>query len=146
MPRQKQRSANRTMHVRTKKALFRTKRMSVMDEKAQEAKLIKIMSVLEQHQIATVRKAIYFRQDLKGRFDELLDQHKVDVKKALSMCKGNPTLVNGLNTLLSNHADKFKRNILIVTQQYGEQIKEEFMTTEQRYDVIYFLFCSYVYV
>ena len=128
-----------------KKALFRTKRMSVMGEKAQEAKLIKIMSVLEQH-LGRDRQEGDMFQAFEGRFDQLLDQHKVDVKKALSMLEGNPTLVNGLTTLLSNHAVTFKRNILKVTQKYGEQIQEESMAAEQRYGVIYFLFSSYVYV
>jgi len=114
-----------------KKALFRTKRMSVMGEKAQEAKLIKIMSVLEQH-LGRDRQEGDMFQAFEGRFDQLLDQHKVDVKKALSMLEGNPTLVNGLTTLLSNHAVTFKRNILKVTQKYGEQIQEESMAAEQR--------------
>lgn len=113
------------------KALFRTKQISIMGEKAQEAKLIKIMSVLEQH-LGRDRQEGDMFQAFEGRFDQLLDQHKKDVKKALSMLEGNPTLVNGLTTLLANHADTFKSNILKVTQKYGEQIQEESMAAEQR--------------
>lgn len=71
-------------------------------------------------------------QAFEGRFDALLNQHKSDVKKSLSMLEGNPTLVNGLTKLLSGHADTFKQNILKVTQKYGAAIHEESMAAEQR--------------
>jgi hypothetical protein len=122
-------AANRAMY--NMQAVFNTKMLSRMDEQAQEAKLMKVMSVLQQH-LGRDRQEGDMFQAFEGRFDSLIEEHKTDVKGALEALDGNPILVNKMTGLLMNNAKAFQGSVLKITRRYGDGIQEESMAAEQR--------------
>jgi len=122
-------AANRAMY--NMQAVFNTKMLSRMDEQAQEAKLMKVMSVLQQH-LGRDRQEGDMFQAFEGRFDKIIEEHKTDVKGALEALDGNPILVNKMTGLLMTNAKAFQGSVLKITRRYGDSIQEESMAAEQR--------------
>jgi len=114
-----------------KQALYNTVQFGIRGEKDQESKLVKIMSVLEQH-LARDRQEGDMFQAFQGRFSEIIKGYGTDVDAAMQELQGNPVLVDQLKTKLQKDSRRYKQNILRATKKYGNTINDEAMEAETR--------------
>ena len=114
-----------------KQALFNTVQFGIRSEKDQEAKLMKIMSVLEHH-LARDRQEGDMYQAFQGRFSNVIRTYGNDVESAMEELKGNTILVDNLRTKLKKSSRQYKANVLRATKKYGATITDEAMEAETR--------------
>jgi TorA maturation chaperone TorD len=71
-----------------KNVLFNTKKVEFLDEKQEEAKLMKILTVLQQH-LARDKKTKDYQEVFASSFKDAQEAHRAAITKALEKLKGN---------------------------------------------------------
>ena len=118
-----------------KRALFRTKELNLLDEAQQEAKLVKVLSVLQQH-FARDRREADMTRVFTAQVTNAMRAHKRSVDKILQGLEGNDTVVKYLRQTLHKAADEFHKQAHDITRQYGAMIVDEGKDAEQKLDVL----------
>jgi len=114
-----------------KAAIFRTKALQQLDEAQQEAKLVKIFTVMQQHFSRDKREKDMTRV-FKGKVKAAMDAHKKSIDTILKELEGNPTVVNYLKKTLYKAAEDFHMQASAITKQYGDAILREGQQAEQK--------------
>lgn len=114
-----------------KKALFRTKAIDRLTQKQQEAKLIKILSIVQAH-FSRDRQEEDMITAFEGRFSVAMDQHKKRINKVLKQLEGNPSVVKYLRTTLYKAAEAFHIHSAAVAKQYGAAVIHQGESSESR--------------
>lgn len=118
-----------------KRALFRTKELDMLDEAQQEAKLVKVLSVLQQH-FARDRKEADMTRVFTAQVRNAMRAHKQSVDKILQGLEGNAVVVKYLRQTLHKAADEFHKQAHDITRQYGAAILNEGKAAEEKLDVL----------
>ena len=71
-----------------KQVLFNTKKVEFLSEKQEEAKLMKILTVLQQH-LARDKKTKDYQEVFASAFKDAQKEHRDAISKALKKLKGN---------------------------------------------------------
>jgi hypothetical protein len=115
-----------------KAAIFRTKALQQLDEAQQEAKLVKIFTVMQQHFSRDKREKDTTRV-FRGKVRAAMDSHKKSIDTILKELEGNAVVVNYLKKTLYKAAEDFHMQSSAITKQYGDAILREGSQAEEKY-------------
>jgi len=127
----KQVAVARTRVVAHKKALLVTKELDMMDNAQQEAKLIKVLSLIQAH-FARDRKEAEMMVAFHKRFNDAMLAHKKAIDVVLAELDGNPKVVAYLREQLYGSAKDFHIRTASVAKRYGAAITTEGQEAEER--------------
>jgi len=117
--------------VAHKKALLVTKELDMMDNAQQEAKLIKVLSLIQAH-FARDRKEAEMMVVFHKRFNDAMLAHKKAIDVVLAELDGNPKVVAYLREQLYGSAKDFHIRTASVAKRYGAAITTEGQEAEER--------------
>lgn len=117
--------------VAHKKALLVTDALDRMDNAQQEAKLIKVLSLIQAH-FARDRKESEMIVAFRQRFTEAMVRHKKAIDTVLQELEGNPKIVSFLRAELYKTAQDFHLKAATIAKRYGAAIQTEGAESEQR--------------
>eukprot|EP00937_MAST-01D_sp_MAST-1D-sp2_P001424 g1424.t1 len=118
-----------------KKLLFRMKELNMLDEAQQEAKLIKVLTVLQQH-FARDRHEVAMTRAFGREVNSAMGDHKRSIDDILKNLEGNPPVVAYLKKTLYKASEDFHREANALTEQYTRSIIEQGRSAEKRLDVL----------
>ena len=119
----------------TKKLLFRMKELNVLDEAQQEAKLVKVLSVLQQH-FARDRHEEDLTRVFVSRVNRAMVEHKAKIDDILKNLEGNPKVVKYLKETLYKASQQFHTEASSITTQYGAAIMDAGRKAESKLDTL----------
>ena len=117
--------------VAHKKALLVTRELDQLDNAQQEAKLIKVLSLIQAH-FARDRKEAEMMVAFHKRFNAAMIAHKKAIDVVLAELDGNPKVVAYLREQLYASAKDFHIRTASVAKRYGAAITTEGQEAEAR--------------
>ena len=103
-----------------------------MENKQSEAKLMKLLSVLQDH-LSRDREDEQALMDFQLEFSKAIETHKLQIKKILKTLDQNKQVKTYLTKHLYEGVDNFYKNSLKLTTDTGDAILQEGRQAESRY-------------
>ena len=110
------------------KTLFQTTVAESMDNAAHEAKLVKLLSMM-QNTFTKEKEGVDLLGMFEGRYDVGIKMHKEAIDSGLKKLKGNPTVVKYLTAELYTAATDLSDRAMELTQQVGNLLVGQLVST-----------------
>jgi len=114
-----------------KEALFNSKEHEMLDNKQQEAKLMKVLAIMQEH-FGRDRREEDFMSAFNGKFAVAMNMHQQAVGGVLKVLDGNEQVVKYLQDSLSKAANSFHKEMKAAATVYAASILKEGVDSEAK--------------